>query len=74
MTNIKIATYQERAKKLEDVLKSELPCVIRLGGTKEYPEYKLQIIEDGDHFLSKSKEIVRKIKFEWYNKYMKNNG
>ena len=45
-----------------------------LSGLNRKTEYKLQIIEDGDHFLSKSKEIVRKIKFEWYNKYMKNNG
>lgn len=34
-------------------------------------EYKLEIIESGDHFLSRNKEVVKKYRKNWFDKYLK---
>ncbi len=34
-------------------------------------DYKLEIIENGDHYLSRNKEMVKEFRRNWFNKYLK---
>ncbi len=34
-------------------------------------EYKLELIENGDHYLSRNKELVKYLRKDWFDKYLK---
>lgn len=46
MSEVKVATYNEAKKELEEILTEKgykKPVLVRLGGTREYPDFKIEI-------------------------------
>lgn len=48
-----------------------LEMYVKLQKRNAGTDYKLELIENGDHYLSRNKELVRTFRKNWFDKYLK---